>query len=285
MKLKKQMKKISFSIPLKVIGAISLVMIIICVIVSVMLTKLTTGLVQEQIGMLATENAKTAEKYLDAMQTRSKSLAEEFARYKTLDPETAESLMKKSLYTVLDDPRIFSSYVALEPDAFFADTPDGLSFYAYRDGDSVGWDVLNDYADYSVGDYYLPTKQTLKGHLTEPYSYTLSNGETVWLITISNPILSATGKFLGVTNCDIIVDVLNEQDFNLGGYSSAYSFILTNNANYVTHTADKSLFGTAFDQTDAKAANAVKTGQTLQQSGTNDIFSGADFESFIPLNI
>ncbi len=81
-------------------------------------------------------------------------------------------------------------------------------------------DILNDYADYGGGDYYATTKSIMKTHITEPYSYDLTNGQTVWLITLSNPIVE-NGKFLGVANCDIVVDSIGSLNFTNGPIKTA----------------------------------------------------------------
>lgn len=285
MKIKKLMRKISFSIPVKVVASISVVMIILCGILSTMLSQLTTDLVERQMQLLADENAQIATKYLEAMHSQSKALSSEFSRYISLDQETAEALVENALYSVLDDHRIFSSYAAFEPNAFFPDTDEGLSFYAYRDGNSIVTEVLNDYDDYITEEYYAVSKNTREGHITEPYSYQLSNGETVWLTTISNPIFDEKGNFIGVSNCDILTDTLNNLSYDLNNYNTAYSYILTNNANYVTHTADKSLFGTAFKQDDPAVLDAVTTGKQLTVDGENEIFGGDAFEIYVPLKV
>ncbi len=283
--LKKSMKKISVAIPAKIITCIIVVMVLICVVLSLMLSSFTNDTTGKQVKLLANENAQIATKYLDAMQEQSKAMASEFSRLKALDQEIASSLMQEALYSVLNDSRIFSAYVALEPNAFFPDTPDGLSYYAYRDGSSIILDVFNDYAVYSTGDYYTASRDTLAGHITEPYSYQLSNGQTVWLITISNPIFNESGKFIGVTNCDILADTLNDLTYNLNDYKTAYSYILTNNANYVIHTADKTLFGTAFEHENSAVMEAVANGKQLMTVGENKVFGGSAIEVFVPLKI
>lgn len=286
MKNNKLMKKISFAIPSKIIVSITVVMIILCLVLNLLLSSFSSNLIEGQVSLLANQNAQIASKYMEAMQAQSKALSLEVARYKSLDQTTTEPLIKEALNSILDDPRIFSSYVALEPNAYFDNTPDGLSYYAYRDGSNINMDINNDYATYNTGDYYAVSKQTGGAHITEPYSYQLSNGETVWLITISNPIFNDSGKFIGVANCDVLVDSLNNLTYNLNNYKTAYSYILTDGGDYVSHTADKTLFGTAFEDEDsAKILQSISNGETLIENGENHLFGGAAFEIYVPLTI
>lgn len=285
MKIKKAMKKLSFAVPAKMIACIFVVMVLMVSVLAVALTNLTNGMIEKQVDFLATKNASIAGEYLNTMQKTSDALSQEFERYLFLDTANAEMMVKKALHSVLDDPRIFSTYFAAEPNRYFPNTPNGLSYYVYRDGDRLLMDVGNDYATYRDGDYYATSKETLSAHITEPYSYQLSNGETVWLITISNPIFDHNGTFIGVANCDILTDTLNNLPYDTNNYKTAYSFILTNNQNHVTHTADRSLFGTQFQTDNAELSNAIATGQGHMHYTENRIFGGKAIETFEPISV
>ena len=52
------------------------------------------------------------------------------------------------------------------------------------------------------GDWYLVPKNTVKPIVTEPYLYKV-NGKEIMIFTISYPIQSANGKFIGVLTADI----------------------------------------------------------------------------------
>ncbi|MDF3005922.1 MAG: methyl-accepting chemotaxis protein [Oscillospiraceae bacterium] len=284
-KIKKAMKKLSFAVPAKMIACIFLVMLLMVSVLAVALTDLTNGMIEKQVDFLATKNASIAGEYLNTMQTTSDALSQEFERYLFLDTANAEMMIKKALHSVLDDPRIFSAYFAAEPNRYFPNTPDGLSYYVYRDGDKLLMDVGNDYATYRDGDYYARSKETLSAHITEPYSYQLSSGETLWLITISNPIFDHNGAFIGVANCDILTDTLNSLPYDTNNYETAYSFILTNNKNHVTHTADRSLFGSQFESDNAELSNAIATGQGHMHYTENRVFGGNAIEIFEPITV
>ena len=259
----------SFAIPLKTIAAMFVIMFTLSTIIFASLVKLTETFVEDQVEYLAKINSSIASEYLEAMQIQSKFLASELKRYSQLDEQTAQKLIKSTLLSSLDDERIFSSYVALEPNKYFKNTANGLSYYAYRSGTSINFDTFNDYNTYNTGDYYAASKKSLKAHITEPYSYELSNGETVWLITISNPIMGKNDEFLGVSNCDILADTVNNLSYDLNDYKTAYSFILTNSSTYVTNTLDKSLFGTKFETLDTSVSESITNGTKLKTTNNN----------------
>ncbi|WOC31625.1 MULTISPECIES: methyl-accepting chemotaxis protein [Caproicibacterium] len=259
-------KSLLFQIPLRVVSAVVVCVFIMCAVLAVRQSAATKQSVEEKIDYLAENNAYTVTTYLNAMQTMSSSLANEVSRIDVLDDQKKDTLLRASLKKLSEDDRIFSAYVAFEPNAMFAKTPNGLSYYEYKDGSSKKMDVNNDYSDYEKADYYATTKQTKKAHITEPYSYKLSNGETVWLITISNPILNASGKFLGVANTDIKTSTLNQLTYNVGKFQTAHSYILTGNSICVNDTADKTKTGKKY--TDSVADSQVyRVTKLLQISG------------------
>ncbi|MBW7573445.1 methyl-accepting chemotaxis protein [Caproiciproducens faecalis] len=245
--LKADKNKLAFKIPLRIISAVAVMMVALCVFLNIYLSAAQEKTVVNNINNLAENNAYLASSYLNNMQTLSKSLALEVYRYKELDSYTRDQFIKKDLSAYLDDTRIFSAYVAFEPNAMFEKTADGRSYYAYKFGTQKKLDVLSDYSTYKDGEYYAVSKQTKKPHISEPYSYQLSSGEMVWLITISNPILDEGGNFLGVANTDILTDTINKLSYDLGGYSTSSNYILSAGSNYISNTADKAKAGTKYD--------------------------------------
>ena len=284
----KNRKSLMFQIPLKIAGIVTAVMLVICIALNILLNSIISGDVKSEISYISKHNANIAQAYLENLQTTSKALAMEVNRYRSLDKESAERMLKNSLTEILKDDRIFSAYYAFEPDRFFEDTPQGLSYYAFRDGADVVMDVYNDYETYSPADYYAPARDTLSTHITEPYSYELSTGETVWLITLSNPILDANGNFIGVANCDILTDAISGLEYDRGDYETAYSYMLTNGASYIAHSADPSMVGTVYESAGENdfVLNASKNGEFIINEGNRSIDgSGKTFVVHSPVNI
>ena len=284
----KNRKSLMFQIPLKIAGIVTAVMLVICIALNILLNSIISGDVKSEISYISKHNANIAQAYLENLQTTSKALAMEVNRYRSLDKESAERMLKNSLTGILKDDRIFSAYYAFEPDQFFADTPQGLSYYAFRDGADVVMDVYNDYETYSPADYYAPARDTLSTHITEPYSYELSTGETVWLITLSNPILDANGNFIGVANCDILTDAISGLEYDRGDYETAYSYMLTNGASYIAHSADPSMVGTVYESAGENdfVLNASKNGEFIINEGNRSIDgSGKTFVVHSPVKI
>jgi len=256
----------------KILLIIFIVMLIICLVLSLLLKNIITKQVDKEINQIATINSNTVKEYLMTMQTFAASLADEVGRYRTLDRQTADGLIRNSLQGVLKNEKIFSAYYAFEPNKYFADTPDGLSYYVFRNGTTTGIEVLNDYSTYSTGEYYATTKKLQAPHITEPYSYKLTTGETVWLITVSSPIFDENGELIGVANCDILADTINNLKYDMGGYKTAYSYILTEEGTYVADSAKSDNVGTAFkveNESDRKISESLKNNSSVMVVDTD----------------
>jgi len=245
------LRKLYFRIPFQFSIFLTAIALVALYFASSALSNYMTTYSMNNIATLAEINASATSEYLTLMQTEASSLSRFFGKFQssvTSPDQYAQNvqIIREVLKGTLDDQRLFGAYLALEPNALFPNTPDGLSFYAYRDGGEIKLDQLNDFKEYSTGEYYLVSKQTGKPHISEPHQYTLSSGKTVWLLTVSDPIVDGQGNFLGVANCDILLDSLSALQFDMGSYKTAYSYVLSGKDIYLSHSRDASLMGTAF---------------------------------------
>lgn len=270
--------KLSVKIPITMTIIILIVMLVMGSCLSFLVRSAVTKMTEKELTYIADENSKEVLSYLDSMLIFSQALSLEVQRYHTLDRESANKMLIESLQGVLNNDKIFSAYYAFEPNKFFADTPNGLSYYAFRDGSSTGLDILNDFSSYGSEDYYLPAKESLNTHVTEPYEYELSTGEIVWLITLSTPIISPSGEFLGVANCDIDMNSIAGLDYIDGGYETSYSYIVTSEGTCIANTIDNNVVGTIPEMVsnDEKIKKAVSEGKVLDDIISNPYSDGDD---------
>ena len=253
--VKVKRRRLTSQIPAVIAAAVLAIVAIMCLCFNILSRNTVTDLMDKEIEYIADQNAQTARSYLESMNVYAEALGSDVQRYQTFGRDVSEPMIIDALKSVVKSGRVFSAYFAFEPNVFFPDTPKGLSYYAYQDGSSITMDINNDYSIYPDGDYYAPTKESRQTHITAPYIYELSSGESVWLITLSTPVLDDSGRFLGVANCDIQTESIGSLDYTTGGYSTAYSCILDNAATYIAHTCDDSIIGT--QETAALLADAL----------------------------
>ncbi|HMM07081.1 MAG TPA: methyl-accepting chemotaxis protein [Clostridiales bacterium] len=256
----------------RTMAALFLVMLIVIVTLSVVLQNAFTEKQENEIKEIAAYNSKIIVSYLEKMDNFAQSLANNVVSYKNFDYDTADQLLRDSLYSVLLDEKIFSACYLFEPNLYFPDTPDGLSYYVYRDGSDTAIDVMSDYESYYAEDYYALVKESLKPYITEPYEYELPTGEIVYLVTISRAILDENGDFLGVTTCDMLVEVFLGLDYNMGDYETATGSLLTQKGIYIVDTSNKDNEGKQFEAAndgDQERLDAVKNAKEIQIEATN----------------
>ena len=264
---------------------VAIIIVIMCVAFGLLSRNAVAGLVDKEVQYAAGTNAMKAQSYFQSMEVYSEALADNVLSFQSFGRDTAQGVLVNSLKDVVSSGRVFSAYFAFEPNKFFADTPDGLSYYAYQNGGTIGVDILTNYAEYGSADYYAPAKSSHETHITEPYSYTLSSGETVWLITLSTPILDASGTFLGVANCDILSNSIGGIDYTDGGYQSAYTTLFTSQKTFVANTADPGLVGTQDTSADIdKVLSDVNKG--VSSFPVKDLKSGkASVAVYLPVTL
>lgn len=282
-------RRLTFRIPTKLLLMTAAVITIMVVVLGVQMVSMVRDMTRVEITTLAKNNAALSSDYLNAMQARAQALSSSITDLHdaSILISNKVDLSKSMMKSVLTDDRIFSVYTAWEPNAFVPNTPDGKSYYYYRNGSSIVLDELSDYSTYGKSDYYLPTKETLKPHITEPYTYDLSNGKRAWLITISNPILSSSGKFLGVANCDIIVDTINTLEFDTGEYKEAYTYLLSGKGVYLANSKNASVMGSQFATggVNDEIISVAKEGKQQQWEAKDSLFQKESYIVHIPVTI
>lgn len=289
MKKKSFFSSLTTKIPAQLIALLLIIMASLSSAVIYMSRSATSASIHNEVNYLAEMNAAKVDSYLENMNAFSHALSKEVRHYSQLSRTDAEPILIETLEGVLENDKIFGAYFAFEPNRYFPETPAGLSYYAYRDDGKIHVDILNDYAVYSTGDYYTGARDSMQTYVTEPYPYELTNGSTVYLITLSTPVTDTNGKFLGVANCDILADSINSISFNQGGYETAYSTILSAEGMYIADSADSTKLGSYLDaqSNDGQAISAaVQQGQPLLMTGKNEHFSHKDaIISYIPITL
>ncbi len=277
----------SFKISLKIAVIISLIMAVICLFMSISLTATISKMTEDKITLLAGENASIATDYLNTLQQKASSLSNTVKSYQVFNQDSVKKLTKEIFTETLKDTRIFGVYVALEPNKYYVSTPDGYSFYAYR---SETGDIVYEnygYNDYKDGEFYKDSKESGEPEITEPYAWTLTNGDIIWLITISVPMFNASGDFMGVTNCDVAADTIANLAYDMGGYNQSYSYILTDQGNYVAHSTDDTKSGTMYAEA-GKADIVLEASQNGKAAFFEDISQlngAAAYKVHVPVKI
>ncbi len=281
-------KNLSYQITMKTISAIVALLLILIIGTLYMTVLRTEKSTKQSLEVIAAKNAGVAERYVDRMETQARSLGAALAQLEELPPEQAQKITENILASLLEQEDFYGVYVAWEPNVFFPNTPQGLSTYAFRDGDTVKLETLTDYDDYSGSEYYAASKQTGTIHITEPYLDEPETGEPAWIISISSPIYNAEGTLLGVTNCDILADRINALKFDMGGYKTAYNYILSNKGTYIANSLDGDKIGALYNEPGELTQHVLElaaTGKTDSFEFQNTVLGETAYHLQVPITI
>ncbi|MCR4654589.1 MAG: HAMP domain-containing protein [Eubacterium sp.] len=281
---KRRKHSLSVAIPSTISVVVAFILIVICVAFTVLSSKMVRSMTNKQLEAVSRENSLIVEKYLQGMETYAKALGQSVMNYREMGQKEGEEIIISALTKAVESGKTFSAYFAFEPNAFFDKTPEGLSYYVYPSGNGVKVDILNDYDTYKDQDYYAPTKETKTTHITKPYAYEMTDGSTTYLITLSTPILTKEGKFIGVANCDMNVSTLYELSYTNGGYTNQHTGFIDTDMTYIMDSADPSLAGTTAQGSTA-LFDMIKSNGSFIANGMDDVLGMDAYVIYTPVNL
>ena len=207
-----------------------------------------------------------------------------------LERVEAQAMLREAF---LQNPQFFGGGTAWEPNAFDGkdavyaadgtyDASGRMISYWYQDGaNGVNYDILVDYDNESVGDWYFLPKKLRHETLSEPYSYPV-NGVDVLMATVASPIM-VDGTFYGVTTADFTLEFLQKlADDNKVFNGAGKTAIITNGGTVAGMTGSPEAGGKPWAEIDAIGASYYTR---LGKGKTVLDWSKRGLEVFVPLNL
>jgi len=189
-------------------------------------------------------------------------------------PLTREQVTKMSKAGLLRSDDLFSSAVALEPNALdgkdeefagrkplYDDSGRYKQFWARDDADGLSLEPIIFPTPPAPNDWYDVPKATKRLFFTEPYSYTLK-GKEVMFASLVAPIM-VDGQFKGVVSSEFMLtrlsDILGEMKVIEGGSLA----LITNGGLYASHQ-EHARKGRQADDLPVAALQAVRAGKPFE---------------------
>lgn len=276
--------RLTTRIPMQIAVGVIIVVVAICICISIQARSVISTLAENQASNISNVNTATVRGYLQIQAEAADNLNYLISSFNGESDEEKITDVKNALEHCVSNGSVFGAYLALEPNGFLKDTPDGRSYYAYNDG-RVQYDVNDDYDSYSTADYYNYAKKNDTVHFTAPYQYSLSDGSSTFLITVSTPFKDSDGNFLGVVNCDLDLDRFQSLDFRDGNYKNQYDGILDSTNTYCVNTRENTLIGQQRTISD-DLKQAIFSGNGNQVRYEQDpVLNGKSFVVYSPLTV
>jgi methyl-accepting chemotaxis protein len=207
----------------------------------------------------------------------ARSMAQMFEKIQTLPANERRKIISDQLRNLaITNPNFYGAWTCWEPnaldglDAKFANKPGydktgRFIPYWYNDEDTVKYEVLKDYEQEGIGDYYLLAKKTNKETIINPYSYKVGDKE-VLMTSLVVPI-HINGKFVGVAGIDMSLEHLGDIVDKINPYGNGYGCLIANNGIRAAHKkADligKSLLDDTPDEIKTALTDSIKNGKEI----------------------
>ena len=245
-KFKERFRMLSAKLPMLVGSMVFIGIAIITIFVIISTRSYILNLSESNLELYAKQNANTVAGYMEKSVAISDLLDERIKSYVGKDKVFGQRMVEDLFTSTIKSNNIFGVYLATEKNGVFKSTSRGYSLYMYNDG-SIKRDLSYNYDEYQGEDYYAVAKNTGEIHVTDPYEWTLSDGKTIKIITIANPVYDENGKFVGVVNCDFRAEEITGLKYDIGDFTTSNNYILTADGTFISYVKDKSVVGSKVD--------------------------------------
>lgn len=238
MKSQKTMKIAS-----KVTGKIALALLLVFIALTLLIqTNIKNDLVrreQEKLTLLAKENARVAREFMDSMSDKQTVLINAIANMGAVeDSQKIKTMEQMITQTKAGENHALSLFYIAEPNSFIQDSPNGYAIFAT----AAGTESKPDMYQYVNKELYEQVKTDKTMTVVDPFLKTI-DGKEYMVITVVQPILNERNEFIGVVGSNINTDLLNDADYNNGGFSTFAMQILCGHQTVITNSKTPTSIG------------------------------------------
>jgi methyl-accepting chemotaxis protein len=241
------------------------------------------GLIDQEIINLAHEHALSIQVWLERYMDATRTAGQIMAKYEEFEPAVRRPIFNLILRSLVEEnPEIIAAGGCWEPNALdgldeeFINTP-GTDHtgrfipYWVRSDSGIHLEPQLGYDDPVEGDFYSIPRKTGEETLVEPYTY-LIGGKEFFMTTLVMPI-KQRGRFVGMANIDINVDVIQERVVQIKPYTGSVAMVYSHGG-LVSGHFDPQRLGKAMSKTEQDVAGPyLEDLMKAIQSGTEFSFT------------
>ncbi|AER65911.1 methyl-accepting chemotaxis sensory transducer with Cache sensor [Thermovirga lienii DSM 17291] len=185
----------------------------------------TKHTLNEQVNILGSEvtinGAAQVDQYFRELKNLSKSVAGAAGEFLDTHPNAIdnelEPLLRRTYESLTENLKLYDIYVGLASTG--------------KVSSGSGWVEPENY-DARKRSWYIKATQYNKPILTEPY---IDAGTGKLLITVATPVISSTGKTLGVAAIDVVLEDLSKVITSYKILGTGYGFLIDQNGTFIAH--------------------------------------------------
>ncbi|KAB2953448.1 methyl-accepting chemotaxis protein [Heliorestis acidaminivorans] len=258
---------------------------------------MTRQIVQElsdnEVLLLAQEQAAEAKNFLDKPMAEARALAEAMAVLQQkgqTDRETAHQIMRN---LVEKNEEYLGVWTLWEPNAFDGNDQAYINApghdetgrfipYWVKSGNRIVLQPCDNYEIPGYGDYYLIPKATREETIMEPYTY-LVDGQEVTLVSLVVPVL-LDNRFVGVVGIDVALHTFIEKHEAVKIFDSGSVHLITNEGTFVTFR-DTSFVGTNIAELDGGKHSPVLDALRKKEPILTELYSNLLGEQIVTASV
>lgn len=275
-------KKLAIKVTAKIACGLLLVFIALIAITAGSIKNDLEEKAQDKLTLLSTENASVAREFMESMLNQQTVLINTIKNLKNV--EGVQKL--QMLHEIISDTKAAESnalslfYIA-EPNTLIKDSLNGYAIFAT----SAGTQSEPDMYKYVNKELYEQVKSDKQMTVVDPFSKSI-DGVEYMVITVILPVLNAQNEFIGVVGSNIDTAILNQANYNHGGFSSFATQIICGHQTVITNSKTPESIGKPY-LTVSDSSNSQKILDTAQtEENLTFVDTSADgtkyYKSYIP---
>lgn len=219
---------------------------------------------QDKLTLLSTENANIAREFMESMINKQSVLihavrnlnnVEESHRIRTIENIIADTKKAES--------NALSLFYIAEPNALIQNSPNGYAIFSTNGGTQS----VPDMYQYINQELYEQVKRGKQMTVVDPFSKKI-DGRDYMVITVALPIFNDYNEFIGIVGSNIDVALLNNANYNHGGFSTFATQIICGHQTVITNSKNPESIGKQYlevsDSTNSqKILDTAKAGTPL----------------------
>ncbi|OKL42390.1 methyl-accepting chemotaxis protein [Pseudovibrio exalbescens] len=266
------------SLRVKIFSSSNIILVIGLVVLITVVTVLMSNMAQQKGEELLLENAivqaNNAEQQIGLNQYAAASLADAFEGAITNTDLSRSELATMAAQFLERNPQLLGFSTILEPDVIGKDSDyrntgtnnanGQFEAYTYRDGSAVDQSLVGMLTD-SPETWYYPAVNSKKTVITAPYEYEIG-GETVLMVSASNPMFSNANTVIGAVIVDVSLAAISEEISAMRKFETGYVGVVADNGVWVANS-EPSTIGTPVEGQLKNLMSAVGTSTETFQVG------------------
>lgn len=257
-------KKIAFKVTKKIAFSLLIVFIALIAVIANSIKNDLVKRTQDKLTLLATENSSVAREFMETMLNQQIVLINTIKNLNNFeDVQKVQMLNKIIADTKAAEDNALSLFYIAEPNTLIQDSPNGYAIFAT----SAGVQSEPDMYKYVNKELYEQVKKEKHMTVVDPFTKNI-DGVDYMVMTVVIPVFNQQNEFIGAVGSNIDITLLNNAEYNQGGFLSFATQIICGHQTVITDSKNPESIGKSFlavsDSIDLqKTLDAAKTGESL----------------------